>query len=57
MAYQTAAVYADPDRIDLDDFEPRLAGWSCRRRTGRGAVIRLPVLYDGPDLAEVARAG
>ena len=24
MAYQTAAVYADPDRIDLDELEAKL---------------------------------
>jgi KipI family sensor histidine kinase inhibitor len=56
LAYQTAAVHADPDRIDLDVLEERLrtlpTGGEGR---GGGRLIRLPVLYDGADLGEVAR--
>jgi KipI family sensor histidine kinase inhibitor len=55
MAYQTAAVYADPDRIDLDDLEQRLRAVSAGALgRGPGRLIVLPVLYDGPDLADVA---
>jgi KipI family sensor histidine kinase inhibitor len=56
MAYQTAAVYADPDRASLDDLEAKLRAVAVGAQ-GRtpGRLIRLPVLYDGPDLAEVAR--
>jgi KipI family sensor histidine kinase inhibitor len=55
MAYQTAAVYADPDRVDLDDLEQRLRAVTAESRgRGPGRLIVLPVLYDGPDLAEVA---
>jgi KipI family sensor histidine kinase inhibitor len=56
LAYQTAAVFADPDRIDLAALEMRLRGVEPGpggRRPGR--LIRLPVLYDGEDLPEVAR--
>jgi KipI family sensor histidine kinase inhibitor len=56
MAYQTAAVYADPERVDLDDLEQRLRGVTAEAQgRGPGRLIVLPVLYDGPDLAEVAR--
>ena len=39
MAYQTAAVYADARRIDLDELESRLRGVpvgveGCERRAG-----------------------
>jgi KipI family sensor histidine kinase inhibitor len=56
LAYQTAAVFADPERIDLAALETRLRGVEPGpegRRAGR--LIRLPVLYDGVDLPEVAR--
>jgi KipI family sensor histidine kinase inhibitor len=56
LAYQTAAVYADPDRIDLADLEARLRALAPGEEgRGAGRLIRLPVLYDGADLAEVAR--
>jgi KipI family sensor histidine kinase inhibitor len=56
LAYQTAAVHADPDRADLDALEAWLRAVDVGVR-GRlpGRLIRLPVLYDGLDLAEVAR--
>jgi KipI family sensor histidine kinase inhibitor len=55
MAYQTAAVYADPEHVDLDDLEQRLRALAPETQgRGPGRLIVLPVLYDGPDLAEVA---
>ena len=56
LAYKTVGVHADPDRIDLDDLCETLrtlepAGGSARE----GRLIRIPVLYDGEDLADVAR--
>jgi KipI family sensor histidine kinase inhibitor len=56
MAYHTAAVHADPDRIDLDELETRLRGLEPQAQGAQpGRLIVLPVLYDGPDLSEVAR--
>ena len=56
LAYQTAAVFADPDQIDLDDLEARLRALTpARGDQAARALIRLPVLYDGEDLTEVAR--
>ena len=54
-AYRTAAVFADPDRVDVEDLEARLrAVAAAPRGTQPGALVRLPVLYDGEDLPEVA---
>jgi KipI family sensor histidine kinase inhibitor len=54
-AYRTAAVYADPELVDLVELESRLRevvpGESPQIRR-RHLVI--PVLYDGADLADVA---
>jgi KipI family sensor histidine kinase inhibitor len=56
LAYQSAAVFADPGRIDLDVLEAGLRGLTpAPEGRGPGRLIRLPILYDGPDLAEVAR--
>src|SRR4051794_2527246 len=48
LAYQTAAVHADPDRVDLRELEERLrtltAGEQDQGREG-GRRIVLPVLY------------
>src|SRR4051795_10596908 len=56
LAYQTAAVHAEPDRIDLGDLEARLRSLDAGEGgLGEGRLIHLPVLYDGADLAEVAR--
>jgi KipI family sensor histidine kinase inhibitor len=60
LAFRSAAVYADPDpgRVDLDDLESRLRRLEIdEAATGPepGRLIRLPVLYDGPDLVGVAR--
>jgi KipI family sensor histidine kinase inhibitor len=58
VAYASAAVFADPDRVDLADLGDLLGSVPVEptdpsRSTGR--LIRLPVLYDGEDLPEVAR--
>lgn len=55
LAYQTAAVFADPDEVDLEGLEGRLR--KLRAAAGdevRGALVTLPVLYDGADLHEAA---
>ena len=55
LAYRSAAVFADPDRVDLDDLEGRLRRLEpieTDAPTGRRIVV--PVLYDGEDLAEAA---
>jgi KipI family sensor histidine kinase inhibitor len=55
LAYQTAAVFADPAQLDLDDLEGRLR--SVVPSLGdveQGRLVSVPVLYDGDDLNEVA---
>ncbi|WP_327269174.1 allophanate hydrolase subunit 1 [Streptomyces sp. NBC_01218] len=44
------------DRLDrLDRFARELAGWTVRPlRVADGPAVRVPVVYDGPDLEEVA---
>ena len=57
VAYATAAVFLDPDRVNPNELESVLrsiAPASGTRHYGR--LIRVPVLYDGDDLAEVASA-
>jgi KipI family sensor histidine kinase inhibitor len=56
LAYQSAAVFADPDATDLDLLESRLRTLEPGP-TGRptGKLVELPVFYNGEDLAEVAR--
>jgi KipI family sensor histidine kinase inhibitor len=56
LAYQTAAVFADPGRLDLDDLEARLQALVPQQATAeRGKLVTLPVLYDGADLPDVAQ--
>ena len=58
LAYQTAAVYADPDQItDWDTWADSLREIvaDSSTKTDPGRILRIPVLYDGADLAEVAR--
>ena len=55
LAYQSVAVFADPDQVDLMDLETRLrelvpAGELC----GHGKRVAIPVLDDGADLQTVA---
>jgi KipI family sensor histidine kinase inhibitor len=54
-AYRTAAVFADPDRIDVDELG-RLLRDVVPSRDDRepGRLLRVPVLYDGEDLPAVA---
>jgi KipI family sensor histidine kinase inhibitor len=56
LAYRTAAVFADPDVVELDRLENDLRDLAPRGESSpEGRRIRLPVLYDGEDLPEVAR--
>ena len=55
LAYQSVGIYADPDRVDLDELgrglekiEPRSESWA------EGPLVTIPVLYEGEDLREVA---
>lgn len=55
LAYDSAAVYAEPDRLDLDALLAWLRGIQAPRADATtGRLVRLPVLYDGADLADVA---
>ena len=55
LAYQTVAVFADPEQADLVELESRLrlvtVGEDARRS---GKTLVIPVLYDGVDLLDVA---
>ena len=56
LAYRGVAVYADPTLVDLDLLEEMLRGIIAEvsdDRT-RGRAHRIPVLYEGDDLSEVA---
>ncbi|WP_406695816.1 allophanate hydrolase subunit 1 [Singulisphaera sp. Ch08] len=58
LAYRTAAVFADPDLVDLDHLEAELRQVDSPGgpfSEDEGTLIRLPVLYDGEDLPEIAR--
>jgi KipI family sensor histidine kinase inhibitor len=57
LAYRSAAVFADPDHTDLTRLDTDLRTIEMgadvdQAETGR--VVTIPVLYDGPDLAEIA---
>jgi KipI family sensor histidine kinase inhibitor len=55
-AYRTVAVFADPDRVDPESLGARLRRVVAEEADrAPGPTIRLPVLYDGEDLPEVAR--
>jgi|SRR5579864_3074974 len=55
LAYQTAAVFADPDRLDPAELELRLRALVPKpRERHAGKLVTLPVLYDGEDLRDVA---
>lgn len=58
LAYRSVAVFADPDRVDLDDLHARLRALVVDPAgpADAGRLLEIPVLYDGPDLAEVASA-
>jgi KipI family sensor histidine kinase inhibitor len=56
LAYQTVAVFADPDRIDLSELESRLRAVAPAEEWARaGARWTIPVLYDGADLDAVSQ--
>src|SRR5689334_15195995 len=54
LAYQSAAVFADPAQVDLDSLENSLRGVEPQSEAHQSSrLIRLPVLYDGEDLGDV----
>jgi KipI family sensor histidine kinase inhibitor len=56
VAYSSAAVFVDPDRTVWSELSDALRGIEpVEASQSVGRLIRLPVLYDGEDLAEVAR--
>lgn len=56
IAYRTAAVFLDPERVELDQLGAALQHLeSPRGAVLPGKLIRVPVLYDGEDLPELAR--
>lgn len=57
VAYRTAAVYGDPERVDIEALGDRLR--AIRGRPGgeaSGTLHHIPVRYDGLDLGEVSQA-
>jgi len=55
VAYASAAVFADPDRVDPAHLEARLRAVEPLASGGpAGRRVEIPVLYDGADLAGVA---
>ena len=55
VAYASAAVFVDPDRVDPEPLEARLRRLrptATARQAGR--LIRVPVLYEGDDLEAIA---
>jgi KipI family sensor histidine kinase inhibitor len=55
LAYKSAAVHFDPDKADPDSLEAWLRDLSPSDEPAEPSrIIRLPVLYDGADLADVA---
>ncbi|MFO0891482.1 MAG: allophanate hydrolase subunit 1 [Isosphaeraceae bacterium] len=56
LAYQSAAVFADPDVLDPDMLERELTTIEMRHEAvPESNILSIPVLYDGPDLEPVAR--
>ena len=53
LAYRSVAVFADPDRADLDFLAAELSAFPADDFSvvAPGRTHRVPVLYDGPDLA------
>jgi KipI family sensor histidine kinase inhibitor len=55
VAYRSAAVFADPDQVDLQELVPRLESVAIDSADAMdGRLLVIPVLYDGPDLTPVA---
>jgi KipI family sensor histidine kinase inhibitor len=56
LAYASVGVFVDPDKVDPVELETALRGVKPGKTNNKtGSLIRLPVLYDGDDLADVAR--
>ena len=58
LAYRSVGVYLDPDDPGFEGMKGRLHGIVAtpeQFRAQAGALLRLPVIYDGEDLSEVAR--
>ncbi len=55
LAYQSVAVFADPDQVDLSDLESRLHAVVPNAGSGPvGTRWVIPVLYEGADLDAVS---
>jgi KipI family sensor histidine kinase inhibitor len=55
VAYASAAVFLDPELVEPAELEARIGRVEAVGGTRQaGRLIRLPVLYDGEDLSEVA---
>jgi KipI family sensor histidine kinase inhibitor len=55
LAYRSVAVFADPDRADLDQLARVLESIPADpARAEEGRLVTIPVLYHGDDLDEVA---
>ena len=55
LAYRSAAVFADPDRVELEELETQLAAIEAGSGDlAEGKLVEIPVLYDGPDLEPAA---
>jgi KipI family sensor histidine kinase inhibitor len=55
VAYRSAAVFADPELVDLADLERRLAAIAPSKDSrSQGKLVVIPVRYDGADLMDVA---
>src|SRR3954468_10462496 len=55
LAYRSAAVFADPDRVELEDLETQLAAIDGGAGDlAGGKLLEIPVLYDGADLGPAA---
>ncbi len=55
LAYQSVAVFADPDEVDLSDLESRLRAVVPNAESGQaGTRWLIPVHYDGADLDAVS---
>lgn len=56
LAYQSAAVFADPDQVDLEVLERDLTALPPKPQTrDSDNLVKIPVLYDGSDLNDVAK--
>jgi KipI family sensor histidine kinase inhibitor len=55
LAYRSVAIFFDPDSVDGRSIESRLQDITARPSSQSGSrLVVIPVLYDGPDLGDVA---